>query len=399
MKTTNRSLLIGVILLGCFYLCGCGATTVKESFTDNTGQGQINEEISDINEPKQEYQEVVTESGDTTLSESMAVSESTGAYDFTLCFAGDINLDDKWSTMLHLDQQEKGILDCISPELVSVMQESDIMCLNNEFTFSTEGEPLPGKRYIFRAHPDRVEILNTLGVDVVSLANNHAFDFGSISLLQTMDTLKKANISYVGAGADLEEAMEPFYYELDGKTIAIVAGSRAEKNKMTPQATDTQPGILRCYEPELLKQTIKKAKEHADYCILFIHWGTEYSTKLEDVQVNTGKEYMDAGADVIIGAHPHCLQGIEFYEGKPIIYSLGNYWFNEKILDTMLLQLRFYGNKTEEHLEVKVIPGLQKDCETTYVSDKVEQRAFFDRLEELSIEVEISDEGVVTETK
>ena len=181
--------------------------------------------------------------------------------------------------------------------------------------------------------------------------------------------------------------------------MAIVAGSRAEKYKKTPQATDTEPGILRCYDPELLKQTIAQAKEKADYCILFIHWGTEYSTKLEEVQLTTGKEYLNAGADVIIGAHSHCLQGIEYYDGKPIFYSLGNYWFNEKTLDTMLVNLRFYGNAEEEHLEIKLIPGLQEGYETHYVSDESAQRALYDRLEEISINVEISDEGIVTESK
>lgn len=112
---------------------------------------------------------------------------------------------------------------------------------------------------------------------------------------------------------------------------------------MTPQATETQPGILRCYDTELFLQTIREGKENADFCIAFVHWGTEYSYDLERAQLDTGKEYLDAGADAVIGAHSHCLQGMEYYDGKPIIYSLGNYWFNEKTLDTMLLQLRFRG--------------------------------------------------------
>ena len=186
------------------------------------------------------------------------------------------------------------------------------------------------------------------------------------------------------------------YIEVGEKTIALVAASRAEKYKMTPQATDTEPGILRCYDTELFLQVIREAKEHSDFCIAFVHWGTEYSYELEQVQLDTGKDYLDAGADVVIGAHSHCLQGMEYYDGKPIIYSLGNYWFNGKTLDTMLLQLHFSGDDDETQLDVQIIPAVQSGYRTTYASEPGEQRRIFDFLESISVNVEISDEGIVT---
>ena len=115
-------------------------------------------------------------------------------YDFTVCFAGDINLDENWGTTIFMDSQENGIYDCISSELMEHMQNADIMCLNNEFTYSTRGEKLAGKLYHFRANPERVEVLKEMGVDIVKLANNHACDYGEESLLDTMDTLKNAGI-------------------------------------------------------------------------------------------------------------------------------------------------------------------------------------------------------------
>ena len=191
--------------------------------------------------------------------------------------------------------------------------------------------------------------------------------------------------------------MKPLYLEVEGKTIALVAASRAEKYKMTPQATDTEPGILRCYDTELLLQAIRDGKENADICIAFVHWGTEYSFELEQVQTDTGREYLDAGADAVIGAHSHCLQGMEYYDGKPIIYSLGNYWFNSKTLDTMLLQLHFSGDDTGTQLAVEVIPAVQAGCRTVYASQSEERRRIFDFLESISVNVEISDQGIVTE--
>ena len=336
-------------------------------------------------------------SGEGEMPASTAEPADTG-FDFTICFAGDINLDENWYTTRFLNEQPGGIYDCISQELVEVMRAADIMCLNNEFTYSTGGAPLPGKAYTFRADPARVEVLGQLGVDAVTLANNHVYDYGEEALLDTFTVLEEAEVPYFGAGRTLEEAMKPLYLEVEGKTVALGAASRAEKNKMTPQATDTQPGILRCYDTELFLQAIREGKANADFCIAFVHWGTEYSYELEQVQLDTGRDYLDAGADAVIGAHSHCLQGMEYYDGKPIIYSLGNYWFNEKTLDTMLLQLRFSGDDTGTQLEVQVVPAVQSGCRTTFVPEEDGQRRIYDFLESISVNVEISDQGIVTET-
>ncbi len=326
-----------------------------------------------------------------------APTADDGSYDFTLCFAGDINFDEDWATTKYLDSCENGILDCIAPELVSVMQSADIMWLNNEFTYSTRGKPLSGKMYTFRADPERAQNLKLLGVDIVGLANNHVYDYGEAALLDTMDTLDEVGIPYVGAGRDLQSAKKPVYLQADGRTVAFVAASRAEKNKMTPQATDSKAGILRCYDTELFKQSIAEAAQNADLVIALPHWGTEYSTVLEPVQKQTAREYIDAGADAVIGAHTHCLQGFEFYNGAPVIYSLGNYWFNDKTLDTMLVTLHCYGNNTESHTEVRIVPALQKNCRTVYVSDSAERRELYDRLEGISVNAVIDDGGRVTE--
>ena len=131
--------------------------------------------------------------------------------------------------------------------------------------------------------------------------------------------------------------------------------------------------------------------------IACVHWGTEYSTVLEKVQLETGKLYLDAGADAIIGTHSHCLQGMEFYNGKPIVYSLGNFWFNAKTLDTMLLQLRITGEREEPKIEVSVIPALQKDSKTTILMAQEDKENLYEYLERISINITIDENGVVTQ--
>lgn len=407
MKIRGNRLI--TMLLLCLTWTGCSSrqtnplVQAETSIQEEALPGSETKQEAQANPPQEpDFEDLLIQtpeplSGEGEMPASTAEPADTG-FDFTICFAGDINLDENWYTTRFLNEQPGGIYDCISQELVEVMRAADIMCLNNEFTYSTGGAPLPGKAYTFRADPARVEVLGQLGVDAVTLANNHVYDYGEEALLDTFTVLEEAEVPYFGAGRTLEEAMKPLYLEVEGKTVALVAASRAEKNKMTPQATDTQPGILRCYDTELFLQAIREGKANADFCIAFVHWGTEYSYELEQVQLDTGRDYLDAGADAVIGAHSHCLQGMEYYDGKPIIYSLGNYWFNEKTLDTMLLQLRFSGDDTGTQLEVQVVPAVQSGCRTTFVPEEDGQRRIYDFLESISVNVEISDQGIVTET-
>lgn len=372
---------IGVSMLtGAVFLSGCG--------TKETSQ---NTEIA--NETENIQTELVAEPELVTETETEAI---TGEYDFTLCFAGDISLDEGAVTTAQLDASDGDITKCISPELLQIMQDADVMCLNNEFTYSTNGSPLPDKAYTFRANPERVSVLHEMGVDIVNLANNHVYDYGKQALLDTLATLEDAGIEYFGAGYNLDEAMDAVYVTIDEKIVAFVGASRAEKFKRTPQATDTDPGILRCYDTELFLESIKEADANADFVIAVVHWGTEYSYDLEEVQLTTGKEYLDVGADAIIGAHSHCLQGMEYYDGKPIVYSLGNYWFNSKTLDSMLIELHFWGNDEESHVEMKMTPAIQKNATTNWV-DEEEQRRIYDFMESISINIEIDDDGIVRE--
>ena len=378
-------------------LAGCGTAGAGSGSGVEAGVADVENALSEMSSSETEAQAgIESENGTEIVTETEIEPEITGEYDFTLCFGGDISLDEKAVTTAQLDASEGDISKCISPELIAIMQAADIMCLNNEFTYSTNGSPLEGKMYTFRANPERVSVLNDMGVDIVQLNNNHVYDYGRQAMLDTFDTLDGAGIDYFGAGHNLEEAMTPVYYTLDDKVVAFVGASRAEKNKMTPQATEEKPGILRCYDTELFLQVIEEADANADFVVAVIHWGTEYSYDLEEVQLTTGKEYLDAGADVIIGGHSHCLQGMEFYDGKPIIYSLGNYWFNDKTLDSMLIELHFSGNDAEQHMEVKMIPAIQTNATTNWV-DESEQQRIYDFMESISINIEIDENGIVRE--
>lgn len=306
-----------------------------------------------------------------------------------LGFAGDICLDDTCAVMRHM--KKKGNLSkVISPKLIEKMNSYDSMVINNEFSISNHGKPMKGKAYTFRSSPDNVKYLQQLGVDVAGLANNHIYDFGKRAFLDTISNLNNAGIQTVGAGKNEAEAKAPVYLKLKGKTIAIVAATRAEKYILTPEAGKNSPGVFRTYDSEQYVKAIKQAKQKADYVIAYVHWGTEYSTELEAAQLRQGKEYINAGADAVVGAHTHCLQGVGYYKGAPIIYSLGNFWFNEKTLYTTVLEIDI----TEDGaLKARMLPCLQKGKETSLLVKASQKKKFVSYVNKISTNARLNKNG------
>lgn len=286
-------------------------------------------------------------------------------------FAGDILFDDEYAIMANLLQRGVSIENGISESLLAQMQDVDIMMINNEFPYTDGGTPTEGKTYTFRADTSTVSYLDDMGVDIVSLANNHVYDFGEIGLLDTLSTLEEAGVPYVGAGRNLEEASAPVYFISGDVKIAFVSATQIERldNPDTKGATENSAGTFRCWNPEKLYEVVVQAKENSDFVIVFIHWGTENVTEPDWAQLQQAPEIARAGADLIIGAHSHCLQGIQYFGDTPVFYSLGNFWFNSKTLDTCMVRVDI----SKEGLErIEFIPAVQSDCRTdlAYGSEK-----------------------------
>jgi len=389
IRTILCALLVTLLVGGCSF----GDVAALFVIRQDAGPEQMMQEMAEGQEA-----ENVQETPDTEAapSEEEEPEEDLHPYDFTVAFAGDVNFGEEWNTMEYYRQQENGIRDCIDPELMGMMREADLTCLNLECVLSSVGSPMNGKKYTFRGEPSRIEILKELGVDVANLANNHVYDYGKDAFLDMLSLLTLEDIPYVGAGADASDAESPYYTEIDGKRIAIVSATRAEKYILTPEAAEDSPGVFRCYDTGRLLEVVKEARAQADVVIAYIHWGTEYSEALEEAQTEGARALIDAGADVVLGAHPHCLQGAEFYKGKPVLYSLGNYWFNEKALDSVLVKLHFYGDDREQHLETILVPARQEDHYTRLLTEPDEVEAWKKHMKEMSpSDIEIDERGVL----
>lgn len=320
--------------------------------------------------------------------------EAAGEEEVTIGFIGDILFDDEYAIMANLLRRGATIDNGISPALLEKLQGVDILVANNEFPYTNRGTPTEDKTFTFRADTETVAYLHDMGVDAAVLANNHIYDFGEVGLLDTLDTLSQAGIPYVGAGRNLEEASAPIYYIVNDMKIALVAATQIERldNPDTKGATENSAGVFRCLNPDKLCEVVQTAKENSDFVIVYIHWGTENVTELDWAQLDQAPKLAQAGADLIIGDHPHCLQGISYFDDTPVIYSMGNFWFNSRTIDTGMVCVTI----GQEGLKsFQFIPALQSDCRVDLVYGAEKER-ILNQMRELSPGVVIDQEGYVS---
>lgn len=307
----------------------------------------------------------------------------------TLLFTGDVLLSD----YVLNNYNSSGIDGVLSPELLNELQNADFTIINNEFPFSTRGTQAPDKQFTFRVDPKYVSILTDMGVDIVTIANNHVLDYGPDALQDTFATLDDASIDYMGAGSDLARASALITKKAGGKTFGFLAASRVIP-VVSWDVQNSSPGVFTTYDPSRLITAIEAARENCDYLTVFVHWGIERDAYPQDYQVSMAKQYIDAGADLVIGSHPHVLQGISYYKDKPVFYSLGNFIFNRDIPKTAAVKVTIDG---ENEPVVRLIAGTASNARTIACED-TQKREIYDYLESISDSISIDEDGVLSQT-
>jgi hypothetical protein len=198
----------------------------------------------------------------------------------------------------------------------------DLTIINLECAPSELGEP-EDKQFTFRC-PFGMDEMTDAGVDVANLGNNHSGDFGPQALLDGRERLISAGLVPVGAGRNAAEANEPALFEIGGTTVAVLGFSGVvPRNDWI--AKPHHPGVADGYSIDSMTRAVRAAVELADLVVVTIHWGVELATEPRDQDVARAHALIDAGADAIFGHHAHVLQPLEWYEGRPIFYGLGNF--------------------------------------------------------------------------
>ncbi len=232
-----------------------------------------------------------------------------------LIFGGDVTLTDAYT-----DKVGKNHKWAFSQ--LEEFRQADVSMVNLEAPFTSAAQPLPGKMFNFKAPIENVQVLQSGGIDIVNLANNHAMDYQSAGLLETTQTLQKAGIQSIGAGENIKAARRPVIMDVKGKKIAYLGYYDADLHAATAQGAGTNPR-----HNDRVAADIKALRQEVDWIVVNYHWGEELAKYPGDWQIDLARFTVDQGADLVVGHHPHVLQGAEVYKGRPIVYSLGNFIF------------------------------------------------------------------------
>jgi len=299
----------------------------------------------------------------------------------TMLAVGDIMLD--------RDVKKEGLREGWEQIFASVaprLGQADLAFANLESPIGDKGHFIN----MFQAPPEAIKGLSFAGIDVVSLANNHALDYHHEGMLETMRILDEHQIAWVGAGRNINEARQPLIKEANGVRLGFLAYTEMwfvhAREPISWEATEEEPGVVPA-RLDIMVEDIKAVKNDVDCVIVSVHWGKEYTHEPTSEQKRLARAAIDAGADLVLGHHPHVLQGIEFYKEGVIAYSLGNFVFDlnlPKTWDTMILEFTVGPSGP---LDMKVIPAHIFGVEPR-ILDGTHKNAVYSLIRDLSLQMD-----------
>jgi poly-gamma-glutamate synthesis protein (capsule biosynthesis protein) len=235
-----------------------------------------------------------------------------------LIFTGDVMLDEGPGQSIAAGRDPLA-------HFAGVLADADYRIGNLECPVATTGQPMASKIFNFRAAPRVLPLLKNR-FDAMAVANNHAGDYGKAAFLETLDLLGQSGIRTFGGGRNLAEAHQPLWIEKAGLRIAVLGYNEFKPRVF--EATADAPGIAWSEDSHVISDIRAARTAGADIVIPFMHWGWERETQPTARQRQLARTLIDAGADLVVGGHPHVTQGVEYYKGRLIVYSLGNFVFD-----------------------------------------------------------------------
>ncbi|HWI51571.1 MAG TPA: CapA family protein [Symbiobacteriaceae bacterium] len=251
------------------------------------------------------------------LPEPQPAPPAPSAAQVRLVFAGDIMLDRVPGQAV---AQGGDPFAAVAP----LLRQADLAIGNLECVIATVGQKVP-KLYNFRCHPRNAPLLAGY-FTAVSVANNHSGDFGKDAFAEQLGLLKSAGLSYFGGGLNAPAAHTPLIVERNGIRLALLAYNEIELRSY--EAGPDTPGLAWSDDAQVAED-ISAARAKADLVIVYPHWGLEYHSLPSERQQALARAMIDAGADLVVGGHPHVTQTVEYYRDRLIVYSLGNFVFDD----------------------------------------------------------------------
>lgn len=284
------------------------------------------------------------------------------AEEMTLMAVGDILPHAPW-------QSFESPVTTMMKDVTPILFDADVVVGNLESPLTARTESAPARstlavrdkrEFMYKTEsPDAAQGLRDAGFTVLSLANNHMLDYQAGGMLDTVDALRKAGVCVTGAGEDAAAAFRPGVVSIKGRDIVFLSASDVVPKPSWAEAG--RPGIASMKDegPFIKRVSDLRAAYPDALVVLCLHWGVEATLTPSYRQKSLARKLIDAGADVILGHHPHRLQGVELYKGRPIFYSLGNFQFDAKTpADESMIARLTYRDGSREPSGITVIPVL-----------------------------------------
>ncbi len=305
-------------------------------------------------------------------SASAPVSASPSAdVALTLAFGGDVHFTERTAALLRQPATAFG-------PMAADLAGADLAVVNLETAVTSRGTPEP-KEFHFRAPPVAFEAVKAAGVDAVSIANNHALDYGRVGFADTLDGAAAAGVPVFGGGRTIDEAYAPLVLTVRGVRVAIVGFSQIHTLAESWKAGPATPGIALAWDVPRAVEAVRAARDRADLVVVFNHWGTERESCPNANQKTFAKALADAGADMIIGAHAHVLQGDGWLGRTYVAYGLGNFVWYVGSADTGVLKVHVRGRSvTGAELVPAVISGTGQPSALTGAAAAAAKQRFTD---------------------
>lgn len=257
---------------------------------------------------------------------------SRRAAPITVAVAGDLHFE---GALRDLVRRPAALGRALAP-----LAAADVAVVNLETSVGSGGRPAPDKRYTFQAPPSAFAALAAGGVDVATMANNHALDFGREPLDGTFAAIDAAAaadpaLAVVGIGRDADDAFRPALVDVDATVVATLGATTAGLDPTADPtgqwaATESSPGTADAIDPARLLRAVSAADRTADVVVVYVHWGVQGERCPDDDQRSLATDLVEAGADVVVGSHAHRLQGDGRLRGGYVAYGLGNYaWYTQ----------------------------------------------------------------------
>lgn len=373
MKPGIAALLIIVLLL-----LAAGAYAVVYQFNANDSESVLNEVNRDAEIPVDNVStsddsvsgniSVTTESEttspqqaivDNTEQTTQQANEEVQEPELRFMAVGDIMLGRGVGMRLQKAGDYKKAFEKVS----DYFSMGDVLFANLETPLTSSTHGLDKKRKIvLKGNPEAVSALTSAGFNLISLSNNHMMDYYEKGLQDTMELLSKNGIIYAGGGKDIEDARKLAIKEVNGIKVGLLAYTDMAELTFAGDpylsfAAGTEKSGVVPRKYETIKEDILKARGQVDILAISLHWGVEESFTITQDQVEFAHNLIDDGADVILGHHPHQFQGMEMYKGKPIMYSMGNFLFDQndsENMESFIIDMRYKGKELVEFAAIPV---------------------------------------------